>query len=567
MTEEFRKTSPAPLTPVTFNLEKPLETTLANGLKVVIFENKRLPLVNFRLAFKSGGINDPADIPGLSDALAKMVNEGTKNRTSQQIAEEVDRIGGSISASSSSDNTTVGGSALAMYRAEILDLMADVVLNPLFPEKELGIYRENNKEELKLQRSQPDFLAGERTAKILFGEHPYSITSTTPAALDLITPEKLAEFHRAVFIPNNAIFVAVGDVDSGALLKEVEALFGAWQPGELKDTHFPALPARQTKTLTIVDRPGSSQANIILGNEGIKRTDPDFFPLTVMNMVLGGGASSRLFMNLREEKGYTYGAYSSLDARRLAGLFEATSEVRTAVAGDSLKEFFYELERIRNDEVPEEELNDAKNFIAGSFPLRMETQEGLTNQIVAQQIYGLPENYLQTFRDNINAVTAADVQRMAQKYIHPDKLAVIVVGDAAGLLEQVKPYSENIEIFDAEGNLKDMNDYVADSSMPPAQLSGAWTLSVEAMGQAMQINLQLDQNGSDVNGKMESAMVNGDINGTVTGNKLSATTKTSIMGQDVELNITAAADGEAMNGTINTGMPMLPELPFTAKRA
>jgi hypothetical protein len=155
---------------------------------------------------------------------------------------------------------------------------------------------------------------------------------------------------------------------------------------------------------------------------------------------------------------------------------------------------------------------------------------------------------------------------MAQKYIHPDKIAVIVVGDAAGLLEQVKPYSDNIEIFDAEGNLKDMNDYVVDSNLPPAQLSGAWTLSVEAMGQAMQINLQLDQNGSDVTGKMESAMVNGDINGTVTGNKLNATTKTSIMGQDVELNIVGAADGDSMSGTINTGMPMLPELPFTARR-
>ena len=567
MTESFRKTPPEPLAPADFNLAKPFETTLANGLKVVIFENKRLPLVNFRLAFKNGAVNDPADMPGLGEAMAKMISEGTGTRTSRQIAEEVDNVGGALSASVSSDNTVVAASALAMYRAEILGLMADVVLNPSFPEKELSIYRENTGEELKLQHSQADFLAGERAAKILFGKHPYSVVSTTPAVLETFTGENLGAYHRAVFIPNNAFFIAVGDVKSEALLEELNSLFGGWQPGEVKNTEFPAPPERSQRTLTIVNRPNSAQANIVLGNLAIKRTDPDFFPVTVMNMVLGGGASSRLFMNLREEKGYTYGAYSSLDARRLTGLFESTAEVRTAVAGDALKEFFYELERIRTTPVPEDELNDAKNYLSGSFPLRMETQEGLTNQIVSQQLYGLPEDYLQTYRDNINAVTAEDVQRMAGKYIHPDKLAMVIVGDTAQLLEQVKPYSDNIEIYDSEGNLKDMNDFIVDADAPPANVAGDWNISAEAMGQALQISLHLEQNDSEVTGEMESAMGGGDLTGTVTGNNLSAVSKTEIMGKEVELTISGTVDGDAMNGSINAGMPGLPDLPFTGKRA
>ncbi len=567
MTEEFRKTAPAPLAPISFNLAKPFETTLPNGLKVVIFENKRLPLVNFRLAFKSGAVNDPPDMPGMTEALAKMLNEGTANRTSKQIAEEVERIGGMLSASVSSDTTIVAASALAPYAPEILRLMADIVLSPSFPEKELGIYRENTKEELKLQHSQPDFLAGERAAKILFGDHPYSVVTTTPAVLDAVTGEKLAGFHRETFIPNNAIFIAVGDVSSEEMLEEITSLFGDWQEGETGSSDFCAPPERAAKTLAIVNRPNSSQANIVLGNLALKRTDPDFFAVTVMNMVLGGGASSRLFMNLREEKGYTYGAYSSVDARRLVGVFESTAEVRTAVTGDSLKEFFYELERIRSEPVPEDELNDAKNYIAGSYPLRVETQEGLTNQIVAQQVFGLPDDYLQTYRDNINAITAADVQRVAGKYIHPDKLAMVIVGDAVQLLAQVKPYSENIEIFNAEGKILNMNDFIADADAPPSNIAGKWTLNVEAMGQALQVALDLQQDGSTVSGKMESALVGGDISGTVTGNNFSAVSKTEVMGQSVELNMNGTADGDSMTGSINAGMPGIPDLPFTGTRA
>jgi len=250
------------------------------------------------------------------------------------------------------------------------------------------------------------------------------------------------------------MFVVVGDVKPNELLAELNELFGDWEKGRSADTAFAEPPKRSVRSLTIVDRPGSAQSNIVLTNLAVKRTDPDYFPLIVMNQVLGAGASSRIFMNLREEKGYTYGAYTRLETKKLAGDFEATAEVRTAVTGDSLKEFFYELERIRNEKVGDAELADAKNFLTGVFPLRAETQEGLTSLIVNQHLYGLPDDYLQTYREHINAVTADEVQRVAGEHIRPDEMAIVIVGDAEEVMPQVREYAPSIEIFDTEGNKK-----------------------------------------------------------------------------------------------------------------
>jgi len=203
-----------------------------------------------------------------------------------------------------------------------------------------------------------------------------------------------------------------------------------------------------------VDRPGSAQSNIVIANEGMTRQSPDYFPVLLMHTVLGANASSRLFMNLREEKGYTYGAYSSLDARRLAGTFRVSAEVRTPVTEASLREFFFELERIRNERVSDEELTNAKAYLSGVFPIRIETQDGLIDQLVSIKMLDLPRDYLHTYRDRINAVTAEQIQRVAQKYVTPDLAAIVIVGDAAEVRKQVKPFSEMIEVYDTEGNRK-----------------------------------------------------------------------------------------------------------------
>jgi predicted Zn-dependent peptidase len=565
MNEDFRKTPPKPLDPRPFGIAKPFETTLPNGLKVVVIEDKQLPIVSYRLIFKTGDAND--DSNGMMSAMTNQLNQGTKNRTSKQIAEEVEKLGASLFAATSSDNTTVAASALTMYNSNILKLMADIVLNPTFPANELKIYQANTIEGLKFQRSEASFLANEQMAKILYGKHPYSVVSPTEDDIKNITSAKLSAYHKKFFIPNNAILVVVGDVKQADLLKDLKANFGTWKKGNLTETKFPEPPTRTEKTLTIVNREGSAQSNILISNLAVPRNNPDYFPILVMNQVLGGGASARLFMNLREAKGYTYGAYSSFDMRRQAGSFDANSEVRTAVTGDSLKEFFIELNKIRDEKVPTQELQDAKNYLTGVFPLRAETQEGLTNLIVSQQVNNLPSDYLQTYREKIDAVTVEDVQRVAQKYVLSDKCAIVIVGDAEEIYKQAKPYATKINAFEADGKAIDVANFGKSANVPNANVAGKWDLVISVQGQEIPVTLTLTQDGTSVKGSLDSMLGKGEISGgSVSGNKVSAVAKSEIQGQSVELTIIGTVDGDKMSGTINAPMIPMP-LPFTGTKA
>ena len=456
-TEAFRRQLPPPLAPRPLNLPEQFAATLSNGLGLVVVEDKRLPLISFRLAFRSGDANDPESLPGLSDMMAHLLTEGTATRTSRQIAEEVERYGATLAVGSSSDFTTVAASSLSVYADEILALLADVTLNATFPQSEIDLARENTKQLLIQQRAQPNFLASERLSQVMFGKHPYARVSPTPEMLDVMTRDDLSRFRESTYISNNAVLMVVGDVERDAIIARIEHLFGGWRPGSPPDLNFPAPPERSARAIYVVDRPGSAQSNIVIANQGITRTNADYFPMLVMHTILGANASSRLFMNLREDKGYTYGAYSNVDARRLAGTFRATAEVRTPVTGASLHEFFYELNRIRDEAVSAEELKNAKSYLTGVFPIRIETQDGLVDQLVSIRMYELPSDYLRTYRDQINAVTAEDVQRVAQKYVTPDRAAVVIVGDAAEISEQVKPYSDSIELYDTEGKPKIVN--------------------------------------------------------------------------------------------------------------
>jgi zinc protease len=447
--EDFRRQPPAPLPPRALNLPAPTETTLGNGLRVVLVEQERLPLVSFRLAFRTGDAFDPPELPGLADLLSDVLVEGTQTRTSRQIAEHVARFGATLSAGASSDYTTVAASSLSAFAEEVLELLADVALRPSFPEDELNLVKSNAQQNLIAQRAQPSFLASEAVARVLFGEHPYSVVSPTPESLEALTRERLLSQHRAKFVPNNAVLLVAGDVNRDSILARVEELFGGWQPGEVEEPHFPAPPELKGRTVYVVNRPGSAQTNIVVANRGLRRTDPDYFPVLVMHTILGGTASARMFMNLREDKGYTYGAYTQLDARRYAGSFRATAEVRTPVTGASLKEIFYELERIRDEDVSGKELTDAKSYLTGIFPIRLETQEGLVEQLLQIRMHNLPPDYLETYRERIMSVTLEDVRRVANLYVMPGGAAVVLVGDAAEVREQAAPYADRVEDFDA----------------------------------------------------------------------------------------------------------------------
>src|SRR4029078_6902016 len=310
-----------------------------------------------------------------------------------------------LSAGATSDYTIVGASALAQFKERALALLAEITLEPSFPENEVALAKQNTKESLRQQRAQPSFLASEMVSRVMFGDHPYSVVAPTPESIDRASRDEFVSFHRSKLVPNNAVFIVVGNVNYDDILKRTESLFSTWKRGEDVVANFPAPPVRTRRTVYLFDRPGSAQSNIVIANSGITRTDPDYFPMLLMHTVLGANASSRLFMNLREDKGYTYGAYSSLAARRTAATFRAMAEVRTPVTGDSLKEFFYELNRIRNEPVSEKEMDDAKSYLTGVFPIRLETQEGLVDQLVQIKMFGLPEDYLEIYRREIQAVT------------------------------------------------------------------------------------------------------------------------------------------------------------------
>ena len=455
--QSFRSQPPAPLQPRPITIPTARETTLSNGLTLVVVEDSRLPLVSYRLAFRVGGAFDPPALPGLTDLLAGLLPEGTERKTSKEIADEVARMGASLSAGASSDYTIVAASALSQFNDPVLDLLAEVALEPSFPENEVELAKQNTKESLRQQRAQPSFLASEMLSRVMFGEHPYSVVAPTPESIDRASRDEFVKFHRSKLVPNNAVFIVVGDVRYEEMLSRVESLFSTWERGEELVANFPAPPVRTKRTAYLVDRHGSAQSNIVIANSGITRTSPDYFPMLLMHTVLGATASSRLFMNLREEKGYTYGAYSNLDARRSAGTFRVTAEVRTPVTGDSLKEFFYELERIRNEPVSDKEIADAKSYLTGVFPIRLETQEGLTDQLVQIKMLNLPDDHLQRYRDRLQAVTVDEIQRVAQKYVKPDEAALVVVGDGDSVLEQIRPYCEDIEIYSTAGKRKTLD--------------------------------------------------------------------------------------------------------------
>jgi len=283
-----------------------------------------------------------------------------------------------------------------------------------------------------------------------------------------------------------------------------------------------------------------------------------------MHTVLGANASSRLFMNLREEKGYTYGAYSSLDARRTAGTFRATAEVRTSVTGDSLKEFFYELDRIRSEPVSEKELADAKSYLTGVFPIRMETQEGLIDQLVQIKMFGLPDNYLETYRSQIQSVTREQIQAVAQKYVKPDEAALVIVGDGNQLHEQIKPYTQDIQFFNTAGKPKQKGE--ASATKSAEFYAGQWSLEIDTpLGQSIPATLTLEQSTNGLAGKVESEMGNGELlSATIDGDVLTAIVSLDVAGHAIEANISAEVTDEQLEGTIS--LQDAPPLTFTGTR-
>jgi zinc protease len=433
-------------------LPHPAEFELPNGLTVLVLEQHRLPTVYAHLWIKSGALSDPKDAPGLASFTADLLLDGTAKRNSTQIATELDELGASFNANASfgSNLTTVQASGLSASADKLLDLMSDIVLNASFPADELEKYRRQEKARLVQLRANPGFLARERFAKAIYGDFPASVQAPTAESLQQATPEALKGFHDKYYAPNNSILALAGDI-SVAQAKELAAkYFGAWKNHPVPAPAVNNLPAPAAAKVLLVDRPGSVQSNILTGVSSLRRSDPDYIALTVANRVLGGGAAARLFVNLREEKGYTYGAYSRVSADLYPGTFTANTEVRNAVTDGSLHELMYELKRLRDEKVPAPELEDAKRSMVSSFALSLENPAGIVNSWMLVKYYGLKPDYWDKYSEEVAKVDPDTVQRMARKYIDLDHLQTIVVGDAGQVREAAAKYG-TVEAFDADG--------------------------------------------------------------------------------------------------------------------
>lgn len=451
--EAWRKKPPEAPAPRAFHLPKIESFKLANGLSVQLVEDHRYPLVTIALGLKIGSALDPAKKRGVASLTADMLTEGTKKKTSKQIADEVDFIGGGLKAGADNDFTIVSSSVLSKYTDRLIAVFEDILFNPTFPQAEFDLKKTNLIQELAMKRSNPDFLLEERFAKVIFGDHPYSRIAPTPESVKSITRADLEAFHKANYLPNESALVIIGDFDSAKIRPLISKDFSEqWKPGHIAKTDGQGMPTRTEQRIYLVDRPGSVQSNIKMGNVGIKRTDPDYYALTLANQILGGAANSRLFLNLREAKSFTYGAYSGVAAGKEPGSFGAEASVRTEVTAPSLQEFFYELSRIRNLKVTEKELNEAKKYLTGSFQLGLETQGGLAQRLLEGQLYDLPRDYLETYTDKIMTVSADDVRNVARKHIDLGHIAITVVGDAKVIKPELQIFGP-VDVYDVSGKV------------------------------------------------------------------------------------------------------------------
>lgn len=434
-------------------LPKTVEATLDNGLTVLILEDHRFPSVTMQLQISgAGGLYDPPKLPGLASITAQMIREGTKTRSSKQIAEETAKLGASMFANAGfgSAEANINASGLSDNLDQWFALAADLLLNPSFPADELDKLKQRTKVTLRQQRSQPGFLANERFSRAVYGGHPASVVTHTNESLDAMTPEALAKWHRDRFAPQNAILGFAGDVSAAELLPKLRKWLADWKKTDLKEALPPNPTPATTRKIYLVDRPNSVQTTLAMGNIAIDRRDPGYIPMVVMNRVVGDGPAARLFLNLREEKGYTYGVYSFFTALKYPGPFRAGGDLRTEVTDGAMTEFLKEINRIRDEKVPAAELDDASRAVIAGFALSLEQPAQLLSLHITRKIYGFPEDYWDTYPAKIAAVTAEDVQRVARKYLNPETLQVVAVGDGSKIKMVLEKYGP-VEVYDTEG--------------------------------------------------------------------------------------------------------------------
>ena len=437
--EAWRNQQPAPASAKPLQVPTPQVATLPNGLTLMLSERRGLPVVAASLVFKTGGGANPANKPGLANFVAALLDQGTATRSAPQIADEVAQLGANLRTGSTMDATTVAGDSLSKNFPGLLDILADVALHPAFPAPEIERQRASRLAQLVQQRENPSQLANAVMFSVLYGpQHPYGYTDLgTEAAVKAFTRDDLTNFWKQNFVPNNAALAVAGDISMTELQSLAGKVFGAWQRGAPATPAIGAPMTTQAKVI-IVDKPGSPQTQLRVAAIGAARSSPDFRPMQVMNMALGGLFSSRINMNLREEHGYTYGAQSQFVFRRSAGPFVMLSGVRTDVTAPAVGEVLKEIKGMAAEPMAAPELNMAKTSMVNSLPAAFETDADIAATMQNIYVYDLPQDYYVHYAEQVNAVTSDQALAMAKKYLDPGRLVVIAVGDRARIEPELR---------------------------------------------------------------------------------------------------------------------------------
>ncbi len=425
------------------------EGVLKNGMQILVVEHHEQPIVTIYLVFKAGDALDPKGKESLASFTIDQLNKGTKSRSALQLAEWIESVGGSVGGFSDSEYSAINISILSEYIGVAYEYLQDVVLNPTFPDDELEILRERVKTSLELELSQPSAMADRHFDEVVYGDHPYGKNATVEA-VTAITRDDIVAFYQKNYVANNMILGVIGDAKWSDVKKAAEKYFGGLQPGAPDVVALTAPPELPKTKILLYHRPGAVQSEIRIGHIGLKADNPDWPVATVGNRVLGGGSDARLFMNLREDKGWTYGAYSSFSREKDYGNFQARAAVRTEVTDSSVTEFMKEIERIKSEPVPQEDLDNAKAYLVGNFPLQIETPEQIAGKIVQYKVLGLGKKEMETYRDKVAAVTVADISRVMGERVHPDRSYIVVVGDALAVHDKLAAIAP-VELFDIAG--------------------------------------------------------------------------------------------------------------------
>lgn len=455
-TDAQQETPPPPSAPRSVRLPKPVETTMKNGLRVIAIERSEIPLITAQLLVKNGGEVDPPQLAGVAKITASLLTEGTQTRTAPQIAEAIEALGGVIESDARWDASIATINVMSSRIEPAMEILADVVRRPVFKEEEIERQRQQGLDQLRVALRQPGALARFVASRVVFGDTPYGHPLTgTLESLARIKRDDIVKLHSTYYRPDNAILIIGGDIKPAAAFNLAERLFGDWQrpatplpaTSDAAARAATATAEKNKRRVVVVDKPDAGQAAVVLVRPGLQRTDPDYFRALVANSIFGGGYSARLNQEIRIKRGLSYGASSALDVRRDVGPFIAATQTKNETGAEVASLMINELTRLSSEAIPETEIIPRKAVLTGGFGRSLETTGGLVNQIGALALYGVSLDEINNYINNVQAVTGSEVQKFAGARLGAGDASIVIVGDAAKFLDNLRKQFPNVEVI------------------------------------------------------------------------------------------------------------------------